>query len=106
MVLYFPSKKNGAGSPRGIMQRLATSATATAPTDFASIREHIARIPRVSLIAKPTPLTEAPNLARALRGTDAPRIFIKRDDLTSIALGGNKLRNLEFRLARTMAEEP
>jgi D-cysteine desulfhydrase/L-cysteate sulfo-lyase len=51
-------------------------------------------------------LTEAPNLARALRGADAPRIFIKRDDLTSIALGGNKLRNLEFRLARTMAEEP
>jgi 1-aminocyclopropane-1-carboxylate deaminase/D-cysteine desulfhydrase-like pyridoxal-dependent ACC family enzyme len=105
MVLYFPSK-NGADSPRGIMQRVANSDTATAPKDFASIREHIARIPRVSLIAKPTPLTEAPNLARALRGTAAPRIFIKRDDLTSIALGGNKLRNLEFRLARTMAEEP
>src|SRR3954468_18861608 len=75
-------------------------------TNFPDIREHIARIPRVSLIAKPTPLTEAPNLARALCGRDAPRIFIKRDDLTSIALGGNKLRNLEFRLARTMAEEP
>ena len=75
-------------------------------TNFSDIREHIARIPRVSLIAKPTPLTEAPNLARALCGRDAPRIFIKRDDLTSIALGGNKLRNLEFRLARTMAEEP
>jgi D-cysteine desulfhydrase/L-cysteate sulfo-lyase len=34
-----------------------------------------------------------------------PRIFIKRDDLTSLGLGGNKLRNLEFRLARTMAEQ-
>src|SRR4051812_49046180 len=73
-------------------------------TNFPDIRERIARIPRVSLIAKPTPLTEAPNLARALCGRDAPRIFIKRDDLTSLALGGNKLRNLEFRLARTMAE--
>jgi D-cysteine desulfhydrase/L-cysteate sulfo-lyase len=39
-------------------------------------------------------------------GADAPRIFVKRDDLTSLALGGNKLRNLEFRLARTMAENP
>ena len=42
-------------------------------------------------------------LSRALGG---PRIFIKRDDLTGVALGGNKLRNLEFRLARTMAENP
>jgi 1-aminocyclopropane-1-carboxylate deaminase/D-cysteine desulfhydrase-like pyridoxal-dependent ACC family enzyme len=83
-----------------------SSSRAAAPTDFSTIREHIARIPRVSLIAKPTPLTEARNLARSLCGADAPRIFIKRDDLTSIALGGNKLRNLEFRLARTMAENP
>ena len=79
---------------------------AAGSADFARIREHIARIPRVPLIAKPTPLTEAPNLARLLCGADAPRIFIKRDDLTSIALGGNKLRNLEFRLARTMSEDP
>jgi D-cysteine desulfhydrase/L-cysteate sulfo-lyase len=76
--------------------------------DFAAIRAAIARLPRVRLIARPTPITEAPNLARVLRGgrQDGPRIFIKRDDLTSLGLGGNKLRNLEFRLARTMAEEP
>ncbi|MFI5012427.1 MAG: pyridoxal-phosphate dependent enzyme [Hyphomicrobiales bacterium] len=67
------------------------------------IRERIARIPRVALALKPTPLQEAPNLAKALGG---PRIFIKRDDLTGVAFGGNKLRNLEFRLARTMAERP
>ncbi len=83
-----------------------SSLEGTDTVDFKTIREHIARIPRVPLIAKPTPMTEAPNLARALCGTEAPRIFIKRDDLTSLALGGNKLRNLEFRLARTMAEEP
>jgi 1-aminocyclopropane-1-carboxylate deaminase/D-cysteine desulfhydrase-like pyridoxal-dependent ACC family enzyme len=79
---------------------------AAPPTSFATIREHIARVPRVSLISKPTPLTEAPNLARSLCGAPAPRIFIKRDDLTSVALGGNKLRNLEFRLARALTEEP
>jgi 1-aminocyclopropane-1-carboxylate deaminase/D-cysteine desulfhydrase-like pyridoxal-dependent ACC family enzyme len=82
-----------------------------APTeafDFADIRAAIATIPRVSLIVRPTPITEAPNLARALNGDKpgGPRIFIKRDDLTSLGLGGNKLRNLEFRLARTMAEDP
>ena len=48
-------------------------------------------------------MTEAPNLARHLGG---PRIFVKRDDLTGVAFGGNKLRNLEFRLARAMEEKP
>ena len=48
-------------------------------------------------------MIEAPNLARHLGG---PRIFIKRDDLTGVAFGGNKLRNLEFRLARAMEEKP
>ncbi len=78
-----------------------------APRDFTAIRAHIARLPRVKLIERPTPITEAPNLARVLNdGRPGPRIFIKRDDLTSLALGGNKLRNLEFRLARTMADDP
>lgn len=67
------------------------------------IRDRIARVPRVKIAIKPTPLEEAPNLSKALGG---PRIFIKRDDLTGVALGGNKLRNLEFRLARTMEDNP
>jgi L-cysteate sulfo-lyase len=70
---------------------------------YAWIRERIGRVPRVRLALIPTPLQEAPNLTRAL---DGPRILIKRDDLTGVAFGGNKLRNLEFRLARTMAENP
>lgn len=86
------------------------SATAAAPVtlpDFGWIRERIAKVPRVQLIVRPTPITEAPNLARALAGpAGGPRIFFKRDDLTSIGLGGNKLRNLEFRLAKTMADNP
>lgn len=84
----------------------STTETRPALPDFTAIRGHIARLPRVNLIVRPTPLTEAPNLARALNHgkPGGPRIFIKRDDLTSLGLGGNKLRNLEFRLARTMAE--
>ena len=67
------------------------------------IRDSIARVPRVPIALKNTPLHEAPNLSRALGG---PRIFLKRDDLTGVAFGGNKLRNLEFRLAHAMKEQP
>jgi 1-aminocyclopropane-1-carboxylate deaminase/D-cysteine desulfhydrase-like pyridoxal-dependent ACC family enzyme len=70
---------------------------------YAWIRERVARVPRIRLALTPTPLEEALNLSRVLGG---PRILIKRDDLTGVAFGGNKLRNLEFRLARTMAEQP
>jgi D-cysteine desulfhydrase/L-cysteate sulfo-lyase len=81
---------------------LAVAARGAGPT-FAEVRDRIARVPRVSIAIRPTPLVEAPNLGRALGGL---RIFVKRDDLTGVALGGNKLRNLEFRLARTLAERP
>jgi hypothetical protein len=70
---------------------------------YAWIHERIARVPRLRLALTPTPLDAATNLSRAPGG---PRIFIKRDDLAEIAFGGNKRRNLEFRLARTTAEEP
>ncbi len=79
------------------------SGLAAARPSFAEIRDRIARIPRVEIAIKNTPMIEAPNLAKHLGG---PRIFVKRDDLTGVGFGGNKLRNLEFRLARTMAEKP
>lgn len=56
----------------------------------------IAKLPRISLGNYPTPLTEAHFLSAALGG---PRIIIKRDDLTGLALGGNKCRKLEFVMA-------
>lgn len=75
-----------------------------APTEsFGAIRERIDRLPRVSIALRPTPLHEMPNLSRRLGG---PRIFIKRDDLTGVAFGGNKLRNLEFRLAHALKGDP
>jgi 1-aminocyclopropane-1-carboxylate deaminase/D-cysteine desulfhydrase-like pyridoxal-dependent ACC family enzyme len=73
------------------------------PRDYAWIRERIAQVPRMPIAIKNTPLQEAPNLTKALGG---PRIFIKRDDLTGVAFGGNKLRNLEFRLAKTAQDDP
>ncbi|MDN2566522.1 pyridoxal-phosphate dependent enzyme [Aquibium sp. A9E412] len=73
------------------------------PLTPAAIRALIAKVPRLDIAIKNTPLEEARNLSRHLGG---PRIFVKRDDLTGVAFGGNKLRNLEFRLACTMQEEP
>jgi D-cysteine desulfhydrase family pyridoxal phosphate-dependent enzyme len=57
----------------------------------------LAQKPRVSLAHLPTPLHDAPRLRAALGGPSrCPRILIKRDDLTGLALGGNKARKLEF----------
>jgi D-cysteine desulfhydrase family pyridoxal phosphate-dependent enzyme len=57
-------------------------------------------IPRVALGALPTPLTEARGLREALGGPRrCPRIVLKRDDLTGLALGGNKVRKLEYLIA-------
>jgi D-cysteine desulfhydrase family pyridoxal phosphate-dependent enzyme len=53
-------------------------------------------IPRIRLAALPTPVEFLPRLSEALGG---PRIFIKRDDLTGLAGGGNKTRKLEFLVA-------
>ena len=69
--------------------------------NVARVRERIARIPRVEIAIKNTPMTEAPNLARHLGG---PRIFVKRDDLTGLAGGGNKTRKLEFLVADALAQ--
>ncbi|UCG65550.1 MAG: D-cysteine desulfhydrase family protein [Deltaproteobacteria bacterium] len=53
-------------------------------------------LPRVALSNWRIPLHELPGLSATLGG---PRIFVKRDDLTGLALGGNKCRKLEYVLA-------
>jgi D-cysteine desulfhydrase family pyridoxal phosphate-dependent enzyme len=59
-------------------------------------------LPRYPLAALPTPLQRARNL-EAVLGAQCPRIFIKRDDLTGLAFGGNKARKLEYLLADALA---
>jgi L-cysteate sulfo-lyase len=56
----------------------------------------IVSLPRVTLGNWPTPLHELFHFSDTLGG---PRILIKRDDLTGLALGGNKCRKLEYILA-------
>ncbi len=49
--------------------------------------------PRFPLVHAPTPLEPLDRLRRHLGG---PRLYIKRDDCTGLAIGGNKTRKLEF----------
>ena len=71
------------------------------PVSSEEIRARVALLPRVNLALTPTPLHELPRLAAELR---IGRLFVKRDDLTGLAFGGNKTRNLEFRLAEAVGE--
>lgn len=57
-------------------------------------------LPRVPLGLHPTPLHEMPRLRELLGGAGKiPRLLLKRDDLNGVALGGNKLRKLEYLVA-------
>ncbi|MBE5252844.1 D-cysteine desulfhydrase [Mixta mediterraneensis] len=60
----------------------------------------INQFPRLELLGAPTPLEHLPRLSDYL-GRD---IFIKRDDVTPVAMGGNKLRKLEFLAADALRE--
>ncbi len=59
----------------------------------------IEKFPRIRLGHAPTPLDRAPNLGASL-GID---LWVKRDDCTGLALGGNKVRQLEFYLGDARA---
>jgi len=60
---------------------------------------HLSRFPRVSLAHLPTPLEHLPRLSEHLGG---PQIWVKRDDCTGLATGGNKTRKLEFSMAAAL----
>ena len=69
------------------------------------VREALARQPRVPLATLPTPLHDAVRFRDALGGSgQCPRILIKRDDLTTLGLGGNKARKLEYLVADAQAQ--
>lgn len=59
----------------------------------------LSQFPRLRTVHLPTPLEPLDNLSRLLGG---PRIWIKRDDCTGLATGGNKARKLDFLLAEAL----
>lgn len=60
-----------------------------------------AQIPQVDLGYFPTPLHECPRLSETL---DGPRIFMKREDCSGLAFGGNKVRQLTFTIGDAVAQ--
>jgi L-cysteate sulfo-lyase len=62
---------------------------------------HLARFPRVRLFPTPTPLEKLEHLSRHLGG---PELWIKRDDCTVVATGGNKVRKLEWLVGEARAQ--
>ncbi len=58
-------------------------------------------VPRIRFAHLPTPIEALPRLSAHLGG---PRLLIKRDDQTGLALGGNKTRKLEFLVAEAIEE--
>ena len=67
----------------------------------ADLIQKVLQIPQVDLGHFPTPLEECPRLSEALKG---PRIFIKREDCSGLAFGGNKVRQLTFTLGDAVAQ--
>ncbi len=59
----------------------------------------LSRFPRLHLAHRNTPLEFLPRLTEHLGG---PNIYVKRDDCTGLASGGNKTRKLEFLMAEAL----
>ena len=66
------------------------------------ITDALRRFPRLPLIHLPTPMRKLERLSAELGG---PEIWVKRDDLTGLAFGGNKSRKLEFILPDILAKK-
>jgi D-cysteine desulfhydrase len=62
---------------------------------------NLTKFPRRRYTVGETPIEAMPQLSKMLGG---PNLFIKRDDLTGLAAGGNKTRKLEFLVAEALAQ--
>jgi L-cysteate sulfo-lyase len=65
-----------------------------------SHRLDLSRFPRHALLEGPTPIQHLARLSARLGGAD---IYVKREDLTGLGCGGNKLRKLEFLIGEALA---
>ena len=89
-----------AGRPYGVRRTSPTvRATVTVGVPVPGPLDGIDRFPRVRLGHTPTPLDPAPRLGAAL----GVELWVKRDDCTGLAFGGNKVRQLEFHLGEAQA---
>ncbi|MFN0055954.1 MAG: D-cysteine desulfhydrase family protein [Planctomycetales bacterium] len=76
-------------------------ASASSPLTTAQLRAAIAPLPRFPLGHFPTPLEYCERFSKTLGGPD---IYLKRDDCTGLAMGGNKTRHNEFLIADALQQ--
>lgn len=68
---------------------------------YLDVAMKLSRFPRLHFAHLPTPLEPMPRLTEALGG---PQLWIKRDDCTGLAGGGNKTRKLEFLMGQAVSD--
>lgn len=73
------------------------------PHDLTHLDAALAAYPRATLLEGPTPIQKLSRLSR-LPDMNGCNLYVKRDDLTGLGGGGNKLRKLEFLLGEALAE--
>jgi L-cysteate sulfo-lyase len=66
------------------------------------LQRRIDQLPRARIVNLPTPLQKMPRLTSALKG---PQLWIKREDCTGLAFGGNKERKTEFALGDALSKK-
>lgn len=69
--------------------------------DSTTLKRALASLPRASLAHLPTPLDRCERMGEDLGGIE---LWIKRDDATGLALGGNKTRQLEYMLGYAISK--
>ena len=69
------------------------------PLTSEELVKRINKIPKVNLAILPTPLEYLPNMSKELE----INLYLKRDDCTALAFGGNKTRHLEFIMAKAVS---
>lgn len=75
--------------------------TDTETLESAAREIDFSQFPRTNLCHQPTPIEEMPRLSKLLGG---PRLYVKRDDCTGLATGGNKTRKLEFLVGDALSQ--
>ena len=66
-----------------------------------TFRKRLAKLPRVNLAHLPTPLDRCSRSAEKLK---IGALYVKREDCTGLAFGGNKVRQHEYVLGKAMAD--
>ena len=69
------------------------------PLTVDELVKRINKIPKVKLAMLPTALEYLPNMSKELE----INLYVKRDDCTALAFGGNKTRHLEFIMAKAVS---